>query len=165
MSPVTVNPQNIRDQIWRSVDPIIAGSGQDVLFNDRFADNPRLRGRELVLEDLQELPHVRSIWSQPMSPVDQILAASGVRPTIGVSVDGFLPVPTLVAGTHLVGHVPERIAHRYGPSARPRHRRHTAERPAPGPDRALAPLEIQGSSAHLADPSPPRGRQTDAVHQ
>jgi DNA-binding transcriptional LysR family regulator len=106
-------------------DVIVAGTGRGVpgkkqsLFSDEFVciadrNNPRLRGGALSLLDLEELRHVRSTFGEGIvTHIDEMLAAGGVNPRIGVSVQGFLPVPLFVAGTSMIGHVPLRLALQY----------------------------------------------------
>ena len=106
-------------------DLLIAADGRGVpgkrqtLFSDRFvcvvgAKNPRLREGKLSLSDLADLRHVRaSFGAHITTPVDDMLAANGIDPRLGMIVQGFLPVFLAVSGTTMVGHVPERVAHRY----------------------------------------------------
>jgi DNA-binding transcriptional LysR family regulator len=103
-------------------DVLIVGTGRGIpgkrqsLFSDRFvcivdATNPRLRDGKLSLTDLADLRHVRSSFgSHAITHVDEILSTAGITPRVGISVQGFLPVPFAVAGTTMVGHVPERLA-------------------------------------------------------
>lgn len=107
-------------------DVVITGAGfgapgkRQSLFSDRFvcivdARNPRLRDGRISLTDLAELRHVMSSFGELVStPVDDMLSAGGVSPKVGVTVQGFLPVPATVSGTTMIAHVPERIALRYG---------------------------------------------------
>lgn len=106
-------------------DLVVAATGRGIpgkrldLFSDRFvciADhkNPRLRDGRLSPNDLADLMHVRSSFGRhTTTPVDDMLAANGIDPRIGMVVQGFLPVFLSVSGTTLIGHVPERIAKRY----------------------------------------------------
>jgi DNA-binding transcriptional LysR family regulator len=106
-------------------DVVIAGTGRGVpgkrraLFSDRFVcivsrDHPRLREGALSVADLADLRHVRSNFGRGvLTHVDDMLAGAGIDPRIGISVQGFLPVPFAVSGTNMVGHVPERLAHQY----------------------------------------------------
>jgi len=106
-------------------DVVIAGTGRGVpgkrraLFSDRFVcivsrDHPRLREGALSIADLADLRHVRSTFGRGvLTHVDDMLAGAGIDPHIGISVQGFLPVPFAVSGTNMVGHVPERLAHQY----------------------------------------------------
>jgi DNA-binding transcriptional LysR family regulator len=45
-----------------------------------------------------------------------MLANAGISPHIGVSVQGFLPVPFAVSGSSMVGFVPERLSEQYSES-------------------------------------------------
>lgn len=108
-------------------DVLVSGTGRGVpgkhrpLFLDRFVciaatDHPRLDEGRLSADDLRELRHVHSTFgAHQFTHVDEMLANAGVKPNIGISVEGFLQVPFMVAGTDYVGFVPERIARRYGP--------------------------------------------------
>lgn len=106
-------------------DVIIAGTGRGVpgkkqsLFSDRFVcivdkTNPRLREGQLSLTDLADLRHVHSSFGEHVhTHVDDMLANAGIAPRVGVSVQGFLPVPFAVSGSSMVGFVPERLAEQY----------------------------------------------------
>ncbi|GAB3616132.1 LysR family transcriptional regulator [Okibacterium endophyticum] len=103
-------------------DLVVAGAGRGVpgarqsLFSDRFvclagANNPRLRAGRLSMTDLAELRHVRSSFGEGIvTHIDDLLAAAEISPRIGVSVQGFLPVPFVITGTSMIGFVPERVA-------------------------------------------------------
>lgn len=106
-------------------DLVIAGTGRGVpgkrrsLFSDEFvcivdSAHPWLRDGAFTVEDLARLRHVRaSFGAENSTHVDDMLAAAGIAPRIGLTVQGFMPVPMAVAGTTLVGHVPEKTAQRY----------------------------------------------------
>lgn len=106
----------------------IAATGRGVpgkrasLFSDRFvcivdAANPELRDGQLSLDALRDLRHVRSVFGPHASThVDDMLSAAGIVPSVAATVHGFLPVPFSLADTPWVGWVPERTAHRFGPS-------------------------------------------------
>lgn len=106
-------------------DVLIAGTGRGVpgkhrpLFLDRFvclaaADHPRLVDGRLGLDDLGQVRHVRSTFGAGATThADDMLVSAGITPDVAVVVEGFLPVPFMIAGTELVGFVPERIADRY----------------------------------------------------
>lgn len=106
-------------------DVIIAGTGRGVpgkklsLFTDRFVcivdnTNPRLREGQLSLSDLADLRLVHSSFGEHAhTHVDDMLSAAGISPRVGVSVQGFLPVPFMVSGTSMVGFVPERLAEQF----------------------------------------------------
>ncbi|AWR20683.1 LysR family transcriptional regulator [Aurantimicrobium photophilum] len=109
-------------------DVIIAGTGRGVpgkrqsLFSDTFVcivdkTNPRLREGQLSLSDLADLRHVHSNFGEHVhTHVDDMLANAGISPHIGVSVQGFLPVPFAVSGSSMVGFVPERLSEQYSES-------------------------------------------------
>ncbi len=109
-------------------DVVVAGTGRGVpgkhrsLFLDRFvciaaADHPRLVDGSLTAEDVAEMRHVHSTFGEhQFTHVDEMLAAAGIKPRVGISVEGFLQVPFMVAGTELIGFVPERIAQRHAAS-------------------------------------------------
>lgn len=106
-------------------DVMIAGTGRGVpgkkqsLFSDRFVcivdkTNPRLREGQLSLSDLADLRHVHSSFGEHAhTHVDDMLSDAGIFPRVGVTVQGFLPVPFMVSGTAMVGFVPERLAEQY----------------------------------------------------
>ncbi|MFT4083494.1 MAG: LysR family transcriptional regulator [Nocardioides sp.] len=90
------------------------------LFLDSFvclvaADHPRLRDREaLSLDDLAELRHVHTAFGTGVSThADHMLASAGIEPRVAITVDGFLQVPLMLAGSTMVGFVPERVALKY----------------------------------------------------
>lgn len=107
-------------------DVVIAGTGRGVpgkrqsLFSDTFVcivdkTNPRLREGQLSLTDLSDLRHVHSNFgAHVLTHVDDMLSAAGVTPRVGVSVQGFIPVPFAVSGSTMVGFVPQRLAQQYG---------------------------------------------------
>ncbi|WP_431710839.1 LysR family transcriptional regulator [Glutamicibacter uratoxydans] len=109
-------------------DVIIAGTGRGLpgkkraLFSDRFvcvadATNPRIRNGAFTLEDLAALRHVKASFGEGnKTHIDDMLAEAGLVPDIAWVVQGFLPVPLAVAGTALIGHVPQILAERYAAS-------------------------------------------------
>ncbi|MEJ3746518.1 LysR family transcriptional regulator [Actinomycetes bacterium KLBMP 9797] len=87
------------------------------LYQDRWvcivsADNPAV-GEQLTLPQLGELPWV-VLYNLPTAyaPAAQQLRTIGVEPRVEVVVDGFLPMPFLVAGTNRVALIQERLARR-----------------------------------------------------
>ena len=107
-----------RDVIIAATGVGIAGKHQS-LFSDNFVclvdkNNPRLRNGKLELSDLSELHHVKvSFGEAVVTPTDNALTDLGVLPQVGITVEGFLPVPFALAGTVMVGFVPERVANEY----------------------------------------------------
>jgi len=107
-----------RDVIVAATGVGIAGKHQS-LFSDNFVcvvdkNNPRVRDGKLETSDLGELRQVLVSFGQGIfTPTDNALTNLGVTPPTGIIVDGFLPVPFAVAGTTMVGFVPERIATEY----------------------------------------------------
>lgn len=103
-------------------DVIIAGHGTGLpgkkqsLFSDRFvcivsADNTRLKKGKLTTDDLCELGQVRSYFGDNITTlIDEMLLEAGVEPRVTTSVQGFLPLPHLVAGTQYFAFVPELLA-------------------------------------------------------
>lgn len=92
------------------------------LYQDRWvcivaADHPEV-GAELTLAQLGELPWV-VLFNLPnaFAPATQQLRSLGVEPRVEVVVDGFLPMPFLVAGTNRVALIQERLARRLAASA------------------------------------------------
>jgi len=109
-----------RDVIIAATGLGIAGKRQS-LFSDSFvcivdANNPRLRDGQLGLTDLAELRHCMvSFGDNIPTPADYKLSEAGIVPNVGMRVRGFLPVPFAIAGSSMVGFVPEKIAEEYGP--------------------------------------------------
>jgi len=92
------------------------------LYQDRWvcivsADNPAV-GERLTLAQLSELPWV-VLFNLPtaFAPAAQQLRTVGVEPRVEVVVDGFLPMPFLVAGTNRVAFIQERLARQVAPGA------------------------------------------------
>jgi DNA-binding transcriptional LysR family regulator len=94
------------------------------LFRDRFVcvvdpANPRLKDGRLTLADLEELPHaVPNFGHDQPTPADRALNEFGVRRRVQVTVNGWLTVPFVVAGTGLVAVLPERLAQRVAGTVR-----------------------------------------------
>jgi len=117
------SPVSPEDLLKRDV--IIGGTGRGLpgkrraLFSDKFvciadAANPRVRHGALTMQDLTELRHVRASFGDSNSThIDDMFAEAGVTPDLAMVVQGFLPVPVAVAGTDLIGHVPQMLAERY----------------------------------------------------
>jgi DNA-binding transcriptional LysR family regulator len=87
------------------------------MYEDRWVcivstDNPSV-GELLTLAHLGELPWV-VLFNLPtaFAPAIQQLRTIGVEPRVEVVVDGFLPMPFLVAGTNRVALIQERLARR-----------------------------------------------------
>lgn len=116
----TISPVDLlrRDVIIAATGMGIAGKHQS-LFSDKFVclvdkKNPRLRDGKLEVSDLEELRHVKiSFGDNIVTPVDIALTNLGITPQIGILVEGFLPLPYQIAGTMMVGFVPEKIAQQY----------------------------------------------------
>lgn len=89
------------------------------LFSDRFvciadAAHPGLRDGSLSLDDLGAARHVRSVFGpHTATHIDDMLSEAGILPPVAATVQGFLSVPFVIAGTDWVGWVPERTARRY----------------------------------------------------
>ena len=104
--------------------PRLQSSGQpEVLVRDRMvyvADpaNPRLRDGRLTIDDLAALPHAAPRLPDPGSdPATLALLQRGIRPNVLFTTAGWLPLVFLIAGTDLVGAVPERLARRVSAAA------------------------------------------------
>jgi DNA-binding transcriptional LysR family regulator len=99
-----------------------AGDSID-LFHDRFVcvvdpANPWLTNGELTMDAIRRMPHARGVMGVAhVTPVDRRLAELGIDRRVGVTAGGWLPLPYLVAGTPLVGVIPERLAQRVAESA------------------------------------------------
>ncbi len=92
------------------------------LYEDRWvcvvsADNASI-GAELTLAQLGELPWV-VLYNLPtaFAPATQQLRMLGVEPRVEVVVDGFLPMPFLVAGTNRAALLQEQLARRMAAAA------------------------------------------------
>ena len=107
----------------RTVDGIVLPHGflTDIphteLYEDRWVcivarDNDAV-GAQLTLAQLGELPWV-VLYNLPtaFAPATQQLRMIGVEPHVQVVVDGFLPMPFLVAGTNRVALIQEHLARR-----------------------------------------------------
>jgi len=99
------------------------GESQEI-FRDRFVclvdpGNTRLAGGALSLADFGELPHAVATFGQReiLNHAETALVALGVPRHIQVTVEGWLPLPFVVAGTDLVAVVPERLARRVASTA------------------------------------------------
>jgi DNA-binding transcriptional LysR family regulator len=95
----------------------------EVVLRDRLvyvADpaNPRLRDGRLTLEDLAALPHATArLPDHGADPAAIALLQRGISPSVVLTTAGWLPLPFLIAGTDLVGAVPERLARRVSAAA------------------------------------------------
>jgi DNA-binding transcriptional LysR family regulator len=80
------------------------------------ARDNRLVGDTVTMEDLTRLPWVASYDQTVVSAAAPLrhMRAMGVEPRVEVSVEGFLPVPSLVAGTDRVAFMHEKLARRLG---------------------------------------------------
>lgn len=106
-------------------DVIIAADGVGIagkhkaLFSDKFvciasAKNKWLKNGEFTIEDLKEIRMAKVTFGDRVStPVDKVLSQAGITAHDAVLLRGFLSVPFAVAGTEMVGFVPERVAKRY----------------------------------------------------
>jgi DNA-binding transcriptional LysR family regulator len=97
----------------------IRGHPSTKLITDRWVcivarDNPRI-GDTVTTADLAEMPWVASYDQTAISsspPVRQ-LRAMGVEPHVELSVEGFLVVPSLIAGTDRIAFIQEKLARRF----------------------------------------------------
>lgn len=106
-------------------DVIIAATGVGIagkhksLFSDTFvciADetNPWLKDGAFTIEDLKEMRMAKVTFGERVgTPVDVMLSQAGITAHDSVVLRGFLSVPFAVAGTNMVGFVPERVANQY----------------------------------------------------
>jgi DNA-binding transcriptional LysR family regulator len=97
----------------------IRGHPSTKLIRDRWVcvvarDNPRI-GDTVTTADLAELPWVASFDQTAISssPPLRQMRSLGIEPYVEVSVDGFLAVPFLVAGTDRIAFIQERLAQRF----------------------------------------------------
>jgi DNA-binding transcriptional LysR family regulator len=104
--------------------PRLQSAGQpEIIMRDRLvyvADpaNPWLRDGLLTAEDLAALPHAAARFPDPGSdPAAMALLRCGITPNVVLTTGGWLPLPFLVAGSHLVAAIPERLARRTAAAA------------------------------------------------
>lgn len=78
-------------------------------------DNPHV-GDTVTTDDLARLPWVASYDQTVVSSSAPLrhMRALGVEPRVEVSVEGFLAVPSLVAGTDRIAFIHEKLARRLG---------------------------------------------------
>ena len=80
--------------------------------------NPRLRDGRLTVDDLAALPHAASrLPDHGSDPATLALLQRGISPNVLFTTAGWLPLVFLIAGTDLVGAVPERLARRVSSTA------------------------------------------------
>jgi DNA-binding transcriptional LysR family regulator len=79
------------------------------------ADHPSIQGR-LTLEQFTTIPHVQIRPGDMRYAVllDRALSLHGVEARIGAVVHDFIVAPEIVASTHMIAVVPQRMARRYG---------------------------------------------------
>jgi DNA-binding transcriptional LysR family regulator len=88
----------------------------EFLFRDRMVciadrDNPRITDGALSVEDLIALPHaVASFGRFNQTPVDRRFNELGLNRRVQVTVSGWMALPFVIAGTEMIGVVPERLA-------------------------------------------------------
>ncbi len=99
------------------------GGQPEVICRDRFVcvldpGNPWLKDGELSLADLNALPHaIARLPHAQADPLSAALERRGVTPTVAMAASGWLPIPLMVAGTDMVGVIPERLARRMSKAA------------------------------------------------
>ncbi len=107
-----------RDMIISAANLGIAGKRKS-LFSDTFvciadAKNSRIVDGAFDLVALSELRHCSvSFGGEILNLIDIQLSENGVVPKVALRVRGFLPVPFAIAGSDLIGFVPERVAKQY----------------------------------------------------
>ena len=100
----------------------IEGDGE-VLFTDHYVciidpGNPAVVDGQLSWEAFQALPHaVANFGKAHMTPAGRRLRELGFHRTPRVMTAGFLPLPSVIAGTELVGVAPSRLAARLAASS------------------------------------------------
>jgi DNA-binding transcriptional LysR family regulator len=104
--------------------PRLQPEGQpEVILRDRLvyvADpaNPWLRDGRLTIADLADLPLAAARFpAYAIDPAAAALLRRGITPNVALTTAGWLPLPFLIAGTDLVGAVPERLARQVGAAA------------------------------------------------
>jgi DNA-binding transcriptional LysR family regulator len=112
----------------RSVDGVVLPHGflKDIpvteLYEDTWVcvvspDNDQV-GDELTMDDVGTLPWVM-LWNLPtaFAPAARQLNLLGVEPRVEITVDSFLTVPFLIAGTRRIAVLQTRLAHRLAATA------------------------------------------------
>ncbi len=97
----------------------IRGHPNTRLLTDRWVclvarDNPHV-GDVLTIDDLARMPWVASYDQTLISSPAPLrhMRALGVEPQVEVSVEGFLAVPSLIAGTDRIGFIHEKLAQQF----------------------------------------------------
>lgn len=113
-----------RDLMTHDFVVAVPGIGIDGEVLDLFVDdyvclvdrnNPALIEGSLTWDAFAALPHVSCDFGKAhLTPADRRIRELGLRRNIRVTTAGFLPIPSIVAGTDLVAIVPRRLASRLG---------------------------------------------------
>lgn len=128
LRPLPANPTDAERDLMNS-DFIVAVPGigiegrSAVLFVDHYVclvdpANSALVDGQLTWEAFADLPQaVPHFGKAHVTPAGRRLSELGFHRSPRVRTSGFLPLPTVVAGTELVGVVPSRLAVRLGPTS------------------------------------------------
>ncbi len=128
LRPLPANPTDSeRDLMNADFIAAVPGIGiegrSEVLFVDHYVclvdpANPALVDGQLTWDAFVALPQVVPYFGKAhVTPAGRRLSELGFHRSPRVRTSGFLPLPTVVAGTDLVGVVPSRLAERLGPTS------------------------------------------------
>lgn len=127
IQPLPANPTDAeRDLLNSDFIVFVPGNGLDGESHELFIDdyvclidrnNPALKDGKLSWEDFKALPHaVVRFGTAHISPADRKLSELGFQRRPKVTTKGFVPIPSVIAGTDLVAVVPRRLAERFIPN-------------------------------------------------
>ena len=123
---VSIHPEKVIDALDRGeLDCALGGFhgiqaarvSRTVLFSDRFVGlarrgHPGLRNRKMSLTTFVNTPQVLiAPGGEGRGEIDEALLRIGRERRVAVTAPNFLSVPLLVAGTDLIGVLPEKLAH------------------------------------------------------
>jgi len=115
-----------RDLLANDFIVAVPGIGIEVpgveLFRDEYVviadrDNPVVSGGSISFEDFIDAPHIRCDFGRAhMTPAERRMRELDIRVNVRVATSTLLSIPTIVAGTELIGVVPRRLIERVGAS-------------------------------------------------
>lgn len=124
--PLPTNPTDAeRDLLNNDFIVFVPGNGLDAdgveLWVDEYvclidSKNPALKKGKLSWEDFKRLPHaVVRFGTAHITPADRKLSEMGFQRKPHVTLKGFVPIPSVIAGSDMVAVVPKRLAERFLP--------------------------------------------------
>lgn len=124
--PLPTNPTDAeRDLLNNDFIVFVPGNGLDAdsieLWVDEYVvlidrNNPAYKNGQVSWEDFKALPHaVVRFGSAHITPADRKLSEMGFQRKPHVTTKGFVPIPSVIAGSDLVAVVPKRLAERFMP--------------------------------------------------